>query len=47
LTELKQREEAMDLFEEAISSSMNRFAASTNNDVPGSPDSGIEEKKSN
>ena len=47
LTELKQREEAMDLFEEAISSSMNRFAASTNNDVPGSPDSGSEEKKSN
>ena len=44
LTELKQREEAMDLFEEAISSSMNRFAASTNNDVP---DSGSEEKKSN
>ena len=47
LTELKQREEAMDLFEEAISSSMNRFAASTSNDVPGSPDSGSEEKKSN
>mmetsp|Transcript_13624 Transcript_13624/g.39051 ORF Transcript_13624/g.39051 Transcript_13624/m.39051 type:complete len:346 (-) Transcript_13624:996-2033(-) len=44
---LKQREEAFNLFEEAISSSMNRFAASTNDDnVPGSPDSCSEEKKS-